>query len=193
MRTLMKHNNKKTERSSARGERDERDQAMSTPSKKVRQSGRGRLTDARADSNSPLPPLPFPLSVLQRLIRDFRKLQKDPPAGISGSPVPENIMRWNAVIFGPENSPWDGGTFKLVLEFSEQYPNKAPIVKFVSKMFHPNSKCAPSLLCSFVPLHRGAAGFDGVLHLSLVARERKLRLSWPSSLHRWLALMPCVL
>ena len=102
-------------------------------------------------------------------------------------------MRWNAVIFGPENSPWDGGTFKLVLEFSEQYPNKAPIVKFVSKMFHPNSKCAPSLLCSFVPLHRGAAGFDGVLHLSLVARERKLRLSWPSSLHRWLALMPCVL
>ena len=49
-------------------------------------------------------------------------------------------MRWNAVILGPENSPWDGGTFKLVLEFSEDYPNKAPVVKFVSKMFHPNSK-----------------------------------------------------
>ena len=77
----------------------------------------------------------------QRLIRDFKKLQKDPPSGISGSPVPENIMRWNAVIFGPENSPWDGGTFRLVLEFSEDYPNKAPVVRFVSDMFHPNSKC----------------------------------------------------
>jgi ubiquitin-conjugating enzyme E2 A len=47
-------------------------------------------------------------------------------------------MRWNAVIFGPENSPWDGGTFRLVLEFTEDYPNKAPEVKFVSDMFHPN-------------------------------------------------------
>jgi ubiquitin-conjugating enzyme E2 A len=31
-----------------------------------------------------------------------------------------------------------GGTFKLILEFSEEYPNKAPQVKFVSKIFHPN-------------------------------------------------------
>lgn len=32
------------------------------------------------------------------------------------------------------------GTFKLTLEFSEEYPNKAPVVKFKSTMFHPNSK-----------------------------------------------------
>lgn len=31
-----------------------------------------------------------------------------------------------------------GGTFKLLLEFSEEYPSKAPQVKFVSKIFHPN-------------------------------------------------------
>ena len=30
------------------------------------------------------------------------------------------------------------GTFKLTLEFSEEYPNKAPVVKFVSNIFHPN-------------------------------------------------------
>lgn len=49
-------------------------------------------------------------------------------------------MLWNAVIFGPEDTPWDGGTFKLALQFSEEYPNKPPIVKFVSKLFHPNGK-----------------------------------------------------
>lgn len=37
----------------------------------------------------------------RRLIRDFRRLSTDPPGGISGSPCPENIMLWNAVIFGP--------------------------------------------------------------------------------------------
>ena len=30
------------------------------------------------------------------------------------------------------------GTFKLSLLFSEDYPNKAPQVKFITKMFHPN-------------------------------------------------------
>lgn len=31
-----------------------------------------------------------------------------------------------------------GGTFKLLLEFTEDYPNKPPAVKFISKIFHPN-------------------------------------------------------
>lgn len=32
------------------------------------------------------------------------------------------------------------GTFKLTIEFTEEYPNKPPTVRFVSKMFHPNGK-----------------------------------------------------
>ncbi|EIE25156.1 hypothetical protein COCSUDRAFT_22502 [Coccomyxa subellipsoidea C-169] len=74
----------------------------------------------------------------KRLMRDFRRLQQDPPQGIDGSPNLDNIMLWNAVIFGPEDTPWDGGTFKLSLQFTEEYPNKAPVVKFVSNIFHPN-------------------------------------------------------
>uniref|UniRef100_A0A915DXE3 UBC core domain-containing protein n=1 Tax=Ditylenchus dipsaci TaxID=166011 RepID=A0A915DXE3_9BILA len=58
----------------------------------------------------------------RRLMRDFKKLQEDPPAGVSGAPTEENIMQWEA----------------LSLEFTEEYPNKPPSVKFVSKMFHPN-------------------------------------------------------
>jgi ubiquitin-protein ligase len=47
-------------------------------------------------------------------------------------------MVWQAVIFGPDDTPWEGGTFKLLLEFTEDYPNKAPAVRFLTKMFHPN-------------------------------------------------------
>lgn len=32
------------------------------------------------------------------------------------------------------------GTFKLTVEFTEEYPNKPPTVRFISKMFHPNGK-----------------------------------------------------
>lgn len=73
----------------------------------------------------------------RRLIRDFKKLQ-DPPTGISGAPSDGNLMLWNAVIFGPHDTPFEDGTFRLTLTFTEEYPNKAPVVKFVSKMFHPN-------------------------------------------------------
>lgn len=38
----------------------------------------------------------------------------------------------------PHDTPFEDGTFKLTLEFTEEYPNKPPTVKFVSKMFHPN-------------------------------------------------------
>lgn len=73
----------------------------------------------------------------RRLMRDFRKLQNDPPSGVSGAPLDNNIMVWQAVIFGPDDTPWEGGTFNLLLEFGEDYPNKAPSVKFVTKMYHP--------------------------------------------------------
>lgn len=75
----------------------------------------------------------------RRLLRDYKKLQTDPTVGISAAPSPDNIMLWHAVIFGPEDTPWEGGTFKLTIEFSEEFPNKAPQVRFVTRMYHPNS------------------------------------------------------
>lgn len=77
-------------------------------------------------------------SLLQRLIKDFKALQNDPPLGVNASPHPDNIMQWNAIIFGPEGTVWEDGIFRLTLEFSEDYPQKAPSVKFVSTLFHPN-------------------------------------------------------
>lgn len=34
-------------------------------------------------------------------MRDYKRLTQDPPGGISGAPCADNIMVWNAVIFGP--------------------------------------------------------------------------------------------
>lgn len=49
------------------------------------------------------------------------------------------------LINSPSDEAWEGGTFKLSLEFSEDYPNKAPKVKFLSKVFHPNGMVYTSL------------------------------------------------
>ena len=44
-------------------------------------------------------------------------------------------------VYRPKDTPFEDGTFKLTIEFTEEYPNKPPTVRFVSKMFHPNGTC----------------------------------------------------
>ncbi|XP_077219883.1 ubiquitin-conjugating enzyme E2 2-like isoform X2 [Tasmannia lanceolata] len=72
----------------------------------------------------------------KRLMRDFKRLQQDPPAGF------EHFWFLLIPLMGlkcsPDDTPWDGGTFKLTLQITEDYPNKPPTVRFVSRMFHPN-------------------------------------------------------
>ena len=43
-----------------------------------------------------------------------------------------------AVIFGPDETEWEGGVFRLSMEFPERYPSDPPKVRFLTKMFHPN-------------------------------------------------------
>ncbi|KAI1265641.1 ubiquitin-conjugating enzyme E2 2 [Xylariaceae sp. FL1019] len=95
----------------------------------------------------------------RRLMRDFKRMQTDPPAGVSASPVPDNVMTWNAVIIGPAETPFEDGTFRLVMHFEEQYPNKPPAVKFISQMFHPNVY-ATGELCLDILQNRWSPTYD---------------------------------
>ena len=77
-----------------------------------------------------------------RLMSDLKTVKQQPPEGVSASPLSEeNIYVWGATVFGPDDTSWEGGIFNLTLEFTEDYPNKPPSVKFVTRMFHPNSEC----------------------------------------------------
>eukprot|EP00045_Choanoeca_perplexa_P000968 m.17123 g.17123 ORF g.17123 m.17123 type:complete len:168 (+) comp10652_c0_seq1:111-614(+) len=74
----------------------------------------------------------------KRLLKDLKMLQKEPQDGIMAHPSQDSLMIWAAVIFGPPDTPFENGVFRLKLEFSEEYPAKAPNVKFVTDVFHPN-------------------------------------------------------
>lgn len=95
----------------------------------------------------------------RRLMRDFKRMQQDPPGGVSASPVADNVMVWNAVIIGPADTPFEDGTFRLMLKFDEQYPNKPPSVKFLSSMFHPNVYASGDL-CLDILQNRWSPTYD---------------------------------
>lgn len=63
------------------------------------------------------------------------------------------------MIIGPADTPFEDGTFRLVMQFEEQYPNKPPIVKFISKMFHPNVY-ATGELCLDILQNRWSPTYD---------------------------------
>lgn len=65
----------------------------------------------------------------------------------------------NAVIIGPSDTPFEDGTFRLLLLFDEQYPNKPPQVKFISEMFHPNVY-ASGELCLDILQNRWSPTYD---------------------------------
>lgn len=98
----------------------------------------------------------------RRLMRDFKRIQGDSQSssgGISASPLADNVMVWNAIIIGPDETPFEDGTFRLKLTFDEQYPNKPPQVKFISEMFHPNVYASGDL-CLDILQNRWSPTYD---------------------------------
>ena len=79
-------------------------------------------------------------AALLRLASDLKVFEDDlGPDGVSAGLVDDdNLYVWEASIFGPEESPWEGGVFSLSMVFPETYPMKPPLVRFTTEVFHPN-------------------------------------------------------
>ena len=80
---------------------------------------------------------------MRRLRKEYADIQVDPPANCTAGPVSEaDFFSWEAMIFGPSDSPFSGGLFNLSIRFPSDYPFKAPIITFKTKIYHPNINAA---------------------------------------------------
>ncbi|KAF9933899.1 Ubiquitin-conjugating enzyme E2 7 [Linnemannia zychae] len=78
-------------------------------------------------------------TALRRLMTEYRELTLHAPEGITAGPTSEeNFFEWEALIEGPQDTPYEGGIFPATLTFPKDYPLSPPVMKFTCEMFHPN-------------------------------------------------------
>ena len=79
-----------------------------------------------------------PQELPRRIVKETERILKNPIAGISAIPKPDNPRHFDISIQGPKGCCYEGGLFRLELFLPEDYPMVPPKVHFLSKIYHPN-------------------------------------------------------
>ncbi|KAL6912220.1 hypothetical protein ACP4OV_001025 [Aristida adscensionis] len=82
---------------------------------------------------------PLPSRARERIRKELRQLWVDPPPFCRPGPSPvTDLLRWEAIIDGPDGSPYAGGTFPVDVRFRRDHPFVPPKITFKTKVYHPN-------------------------------------------------------
>ncbi|TXT14500.1 uncharacterized protein COLE_00693 [Cutaneotrichosporon oleaginosum] len=76
-------------------------------------------------------------AAVKRAQRELSELRANPLTNIDIEIEGDNLLLWNVTMAGPPG-PYSGGKFRLSVKFGYEFPFKAPTLKFVTKMYHPN-------------------------------------------------------
>jgi ubiquitin-conjugating enzyme E2 D/E len=76
--------------------------------------------------------------LLKRLNKELNDMKQNPNTDCSAGPKGDDLKIWSATIFGPKDTPYEGGIFHLEIKFTDSYPFKPPLVKFITPIYHCN-------------------------------------------------------
>lgn len=87
----------------------------------------------------------------------------------------DDLYEWEAMVKGPESSPYAGGVFKVDIKMPTDYPHKAPTIKFVTKTYHPNVSESGDICMGLLK-----DGWSGAIKLERVLKELHALLANPN-------------
>ena len=89
------------------------------------------------------------MAAMKYLKKEFDALQNDPilSLGCTVGLEKNDIFHWKISLAGPVDTPYSGGMFFLTSDFSEDYPEKKPEVRFINKIYHLNVSPTNGHIC----------------------------------------------
>ena len=123
-------NGKRGNKTKGRSGKDGRGGVGGVGSNGAGQGGAGQRTAASAMSRR---------SMQSRLLTELKSCMRHDIRGVRGPYLEsENITIWVLVMDGPLGSAYEGGQFQVVVEFTDDFPDKAPVVRFQTPIWHVN-------------------------------------------------------
>ena len=74
----------------------------------------------------------------KRLMKELRKIMKNPHPDITILPSYENIRFWRVIIKGPDGTPYRSGVWLAYIHFGNNFPHSPPKLRFVTPIKHCN-------------------------------------------------------
>ena len=78
------------------------------------------------------------MSTENRIKKEFEDITNNPLTNHSIKIKDNNLYKWEALIKGPEDSPYKDGFFILEINFPDDYPFCPPKINFITKIYHCN-------------------------------------------------------
>ena len=86
-----------------------------------------------------------------RIMKELKELQEGAKASkdkvVEAATVDNNLRHWKGKIFGPDDTSYTGGTFYIDIVIPQEYPFKPPVMRFITKIWHPNISSANGAIC----------------------------------------------
>ena len=86
-----------------------------------------------------------------RIMKELKELQQiaeeSSEMTVTAKIVGDDLKHWKGTIFGPKDTCYEEGVFKINIEIPQDYPFKPPIMKFDTKIWHPNISSQTGAIC----------------------------------------------
>lgn len=88
------------------------------------------------------------MSRVKRIAKELEECRQDTQSGVSLELVSETDLTHLTGFFnGPPGTPYEHGVFKVDINIPNEYPFKPPVMKFVTKIYHPNISSVTGAIC----------------------------------------------
>ncbi|OAA35299.1 Ubiquitin-conjugating enzyme/RWD-like protein [Metarhizium rileyi] len=75
----------------------------------------------------------------KRISKEYAQVSQSPPEGFTiALPPNESIHTWHITLAPPPPSPFHPGKYGILLTLPVDYPFKPPVVRFTTRLYHPN-------------------------------------------------------